>query len=71
MHVQAGGIMPYYRENYAFKQGELRHLARFGRPPAYIRAGALICWSGRPDMYGRAVETDFLRPYLLLSNLYF
>ena len=59
MYVQAGGIMPYYRENYAFKQGGLQHLARFGRPPAYIRAGALIYGSARPYMYGRSVGTDF------------
>ena len=52
--------MPYSRENYALKQGEKRHVARFGRPPAYIRAAALIYWSARPDMYDRSVESNFI-----------
>ena len=51
---KAGKNMPASRENYALKQGEKRHVARFGRAPAYIRAAALIYWSARPDMYDRS-----------------
>ena len=55
----AGRITLTCRENYTMLQGELRHVARFGRPPAYIRAAARIYWSGRPDMCGRLAESDF------------
>ena len=40
-------------------QGKRRHFGRCGRPPALIRAGALISWSARPDISERSAETGF------------
>ena len=36
-----------------------RHLVRFGRAAASIRAGALLSWSPRPNKVERSVETEF------------
>ena len=56
---QTGDEKPSGRERDALQQGARRHVARFGRGAASIRAGALISWSPRPNILERSVETEF------------
>ena len=54
-----GGKKPANRGKGTGKQGERCVLARCGRPPSSIRAGALIREGGRPYMLERTAGSDF------------
>ena len=57
------------RERDGVQQEERYYVSRRHRPPASIRAGALISWSTRPDMLERSVETEFYSVCLTWHSL--